>query len=437
MRGVRMAKKRKVCSPLQGDKSDVCEELKNFIASENVKCVEAIKESNERRIAAVEESLTFALDSLSAVSRRQQRADRDIVRLKEDTEDLRRRLQQLEWAEDRTQQERRITTLLFSGPAIQAQSKREDFSRIIRSIVQQRMHHVLQSAQVKAMIRLRNGKMLVEFTTAAPGSDRDILFRMKSKLKGTGLVITESLTPRRQALFSELLQLRKERIIFSAFTMAGEIFVCRSRDAAPLRIAGPEAVRQLVGSGASRRPEQGRAQAESGGGPSPPALVPGREERRGTEERARALSGLSSGSVMEVVTHSPSVLLRPASRDADSGTRRNVTASRSASTGPDHAEGRERPGSSFSSLLECAREAAVDLVRLSPPLEDAPAAGGAGTAASSADGGGRAAGGARGDYSSRWRPAHRDGASLGWGPGAAPAGDVRGRLSTAVISVAR
>ena len=77
-----MTKKRKVCSPPQGDRSDNYEELKEFIVRENSKCVEEIKTANERRIAAVEASLTFALDSITAVSQRQYSADIDIVQLK-------------------------------------------------------------------------------------------------------------------------------------------------------------------------------------------------------------------------------------------------------------------------------------------------------------------------------------------------------------------
>ena len=74
-----MNKKRKASSPSQREQSDVYSELKVFIASENAKCVKEIKDSNDRSIVAVEVSLSFALDSLAAVTQRQQSADYDII----------------------------------------------------------------------------------------------------------------------------------------------------------------------------------------------------------------------------------------------------------------------------------------------------------------------------------------------------------------------
>ena len=402
-----MTKKRKVCSPPQGDRSDNYEELKEFIVRENSKCVEEIKTANERRIAAVEASLTFALDSITAVSQRQYSADIDIVQLKKESADLRRRLQQLELGEDRIQQEKRLTTLLFSGPAIQAQARREDAVRRINAIVQERMNHTLDSAQVRAMIRLRSGKVLVEFTSASPGSDRDVLFRAKSKLRGSGLFISESLTPRRQAMFLETLQLKKAGIIFSTFTRAGNIFVCRSRDSAPLRVADPEAVRQLAESGASHRPAQGRARVEGAGG------LPAPWEEEGARERGRAPSG-PSGGAMEVGALSPvgSVVAAPRAVGVGSG---RASAADLSPVGSAQVEERGRHGSSPSSLLECAREAAVSLVQLSPPLEETAGVGVATTAASSTAGGtdhligvSVAAGALAGSASPVGRPAERE-----------------------------
>ncbi|KAF0300618.1 hypothetical protein FJT64_003284 [Amphibalanus amphitrite] len=210
-----MTKKRKVCSPSQEGQRDLCSELKEFIVSENAKCVKEIKDSNDRRLAALEESLSFAMDSLSAVSERQRSADTDIIQLRKETAELRHRLQQLELGEDQQQQQKRLTCLVFSGPTLQAQTRREDAASLIRPLVQHHLKHTLDSSQVKAMIRLKNGKILIEFTSAAPGSDRDILFRTKSKLRGSGLFIAKSLTPRRQAIFADLLQLKREGLICS------------------------------------------------------------------------------------------------------------------------------------------------------------------------------------------------------------------------------
>ena len=372
-----------MCSPSQEGPSDgdICAELKEFIVSENSKCVKEIRDSNDRRIAAVEESLSFAMDSLTAISERQRSADIDILQLQRETAELRRRLQQLELSEDREQQEKRLTSLVFSGPALQSKTSREDAARLIRSLVQQRMEHVLDSAQVKAMIRLRNGRVLIDFTTATPGSDRDVLFRNKTKLKGTGLFVAESLTPRRQAMFSDLLRLKKEGIIFSVFTRSGVILACRSRDSAPIRIADPEAVRQLAEAGAARDPAaaQGRAQAATGGGVS---SGPRTEGWRPELERERRTSEL--GGAVERGAPSPS----GASRSA-------VPGSHPGPGGSDDAANRRRVCSTSSSLLECARGTPVSLVRLSPPLEPVSPADAAATADRSAGGGDCGLAGAR------------------------------------------
>ena len=49
------------------------------------------------------------------------------------------------------------------------------------------MKYSLDSRQVREMIRRMSGKILVEFTLAATGSDRDRLFRNKATLRGSGL----------------------------------------------------------------------------------------------------------------------------------------------------------------------------------------------------------------------------------------------------------
>ena len=83
----KMPKRRKVGSPSNEEQRDICAELKDFIVSENEKCVREIKKSNDRRIGALEESLSFAMDSIAAVSQRQSSADSNILQLQRETAD--------------------------------------------------------------------------------------------------------------------------------------------------------------------------------------------------------------------------------------------------------------------------------------------------------------------------------------------------------------
>ena len=82
-----MTKKRKVNSPMQEGHSDLCADLKDFIVKENAKCVKEIKDSNDRRLVALEDSLSFTMDALTSVSARQKSAEQHIHSLQRETEE--------------------------------------------------------------------------------------------------------------------------------------------------------------------------------------------------------------------------------------------------------------------------------------------------------------------------------------------------------------
>ena len=414
-----------MCSPGPQDEGS-CADLNDFISRENEKCVRQIKESNDRRIGALEESLSFASDSIKAMSDRQHSADIDIRELQRETAELRRRLRQMELSEDRQQQEKRLTSLVFSGPQLQALTRREDAARLIHSVVQQYLHLPLDSSQVMDMLRLKNGKILIHFTTAARGSDRDTLFRAKTKLRGSGLFIAESLTPRRQAMLADLLQLKDQSVIASVFTRSGDIFACRTRDSEPIRIADPEAVQQLYGAGSPDRPPQGRARPESGGG-ARPSRDYGREERR-RGEREDTPAGPSRGPEPETRnSETRNGRGRPDSAPGRRERRRDegettstgrsivsrdlemlnpnqdetpVRSQRSSCRSPLRRDPGDRPvragpcgGSQPGcSLLDCALDDGIRRVQLSPPLPAAPAS----AASSAAKGFGGGGSGCRG-----------------------------------------
>ena len=242
---------------------DACADLKDFITSENARSVEAIRSSNERRVAAMEEALSFSMDTLSNVAARQQSYGRDIFQLRQENAEIMSRLRCLEMQEDRLEQEKRLACLLFSGPVVECQNQYYDAAWLIHSLIHRYMHYDMDQSQIKTAFRLRSGKIMVEFSSIAPGSDRDVLFRSKSKLKGSGLFISESLTPRRQAMYLDLLRLKKERVICSVFTCSGDLLVCKSRDSPPIRVADPETVRQLFQPQATGHSGQRRAQVRS------------------------------------------------------------------------------------------------------------------------------------------------------------------------------
>ncbi|KAF0293988.1 hypothetical protein FJT64_008287 [Amphibalanus amphitrite] len=99
---------------------------------------------------AVEDSLSFALDSVTALSNRQKSADSELMELKRETADLKMRLQQLELKEDRQEQQKRLSSLIFSGPVLQAESRRERAANLIESLIRQYIRHALDRTQGRA-----------------------------------------------------------------------------------------------------------------------------------------------------------------------------------------------------------------------------------------------------------------------------------------------
>ena len=181
-----MTKNRKAGSPSQEGQSDInLGDLKEFIMMENAKNVKDIKESNERRLSAVEDSLSFtmdAADALTSVSARQQSADQDILMLQKEVAELRCRLRRMELEEDRRQQDGRMQHLIFSGPVIQSLRPQEDPFERIRSVLSEYVGRDVHRDQIKSIIKLKSGKVGVEFPSASRGSERDVLFRSKTRL---------------------------------------------------------------------------------------------------------------------------------------------------------------------------------------------------------------------------------------------------------------
>ena len=157
--------------------------------------------------------------------------------LRQELSYLKHRIDGIEKEQDDISQRGRLVNLIFSGPAIPEPVRREETAKIIQHMIEQCMNHKLDMSQVRAAFRLRSGNIFVEFSSAARMSERDVLFRSKYKLRGTGLYISESLTPRRQAIFQRLVHLKKDQRIHSAYTQSGELLVRKFSDSRPIKIA--------------------------------------------------------------------------------------------------------------------------------------------------------------------------------------------------------
>ena len=146
---------------------------------------------------------------------------------------LRQRVKELK---DGMEQRERLENLIFSGPAIPAPAQGEQVGELMRGLLATHMSFSLDLDQVGAAFRLRNNSIMLKFKSASPNSDRDRLFRTKTRLRGSGLFISESLTRKRQEIFRELLGLKRRRSIHAAFTESGELFVRKTAESSPEKI---------------------------------------------------------------------------------------------------------------------------------------------------------------------------------------------------------
>ena len=169
------------------------------------------------------------------------------------------RVEELELKHDSLEQRTRLPCLIFSGPAIPESGSSDEILRLIKGVISDKVGYQLDASRVLSSFRLRSGGLFVEFMSASPGSDRDVIFRSKTRLRGTGLFVSESLTRRRQGVFKALLQMKKSKEIHALYTQSGDIFVRMSSNSSPLKITNMTAVQQL-GQMESPSPSQGHVQ---------------------------------------------------------------------------------------------------------------------------------------------------------------------------------
>ena len=226
-------------------------DLKQFIRRENQESrksiTEEIKRHSEERIAALENSLSFALTVNETLSKRLAVVEKRAEQAEQDFLHCARRICAMEDELDSMHQARLLDWLIFSGPAIPRRPRdgREDTPRMLAAMLEQLMDFHADMSQISEVHR--DERMLrVRFTSSKPGSDRDTLFRNKTRLRGTGLYIRESLTPRRQAMYSELVARKMERKITNVFTRSGTVFAVVNSGERPRPVRSDDALQRLL-----------------------------------------------------------------------------------------------------------------------------------------------------------------------------------------------
>ena len=245
---------------------DLLADLKAFIRSENTRnnktLFEDLQKHNEERMSALENSLSFALTTSETLAKRLTEVEKRAQQTESDIYMCVKRMSELEQELDQVHQKELRDWLVFNGPAIPRLSrsnKNEDASHLLRAMLQQLMEFSVDLTQLLEIHR-EERQITVRFSATGVGSDRYILLRNRTRLRGSGLYIREKLTPNRQQIFSNLLQMKRENKVSTVFTRDGTVFVVVDRRDRPRPVRSDAALgrlaRELAEMSATRRPAQ-------------------------------------------------------------------------------------------------------------------------------------------------------------------------------------
>ena len=231
---------------------EVISDLKDFIRSENARnnksLAEEIRRVNDERMTAIETSLSFVLTSTETLAKRLKAVEQRAQQAEQDFCQCAKKLAEVEEQLDQQQQRELQEWLIFSGPAIPrpARSGRsEDPAQLLHGLIHNHMAYDMDMRQVGELVRDEK-QIRVRFKGVGPGSDRFFLVRNKTKLQGSGLYIRERLTPYRQRLFNEVLQLKRQNRVSTVFTREGIVFVATSQRDRPRPVRSDVGLERLM-----------------------------------------------------------------------------------------------------------------------------------------------------------------------------------------------
>ena len=293
-----------------GPMAEMIMDLKKFIQKENAasckSLAEQIRKGNEERMTALEASLNFALETNETLAKRLVEVERRAEKAERELRDSSKRMAAVEEQLDQLQQRDLLNWLIFCGPVIPRRSDTgggEDPVRLIGSMIQEFMGYTMNREQIGEIHREQK-QIRVRFNDVGDGSDRHFLLRHKTRLRGSGLYIREWLTPARQSIFQELMQLKRNNRISTVFTRDGIAFVIVSQRDRPRPIRTLLALERLIQAlseshGRTRAPEHQPQSAEDTEGAGPEetdvtvvSVESGRSQRREAPGNSGQADGL-------------------------------------------------------------------------------------------------------------------------------------------------
>ena len=200
-------------------------------------------------MTALENSLSFALTVNETLAKRLNEVEQRAQQAEEGFIQCTQRLAALEEHHEQAQQKELQDWLIFSGTALSrllSRSRRaEDAAQLLQDMVKNLMEYDMDMRQIGEVQRAEN-QIRVRFNVVAAGSDRFFLVRNKTRLRGSGLYIRERLTPYRQRIFSELMQLKRDKRVSTVFTREGTVFVVVNQRDRPRPVRSDVALDRLV-----------------------------------------------------------------------------------------------------------------------------------------------------------------------------------------------
>ena len=233
-------------------KTDVIGDLKDFIRAENARnntlLSEEIRRHNEERMKALEASLSFALATNETLAKRLSEVEQRARQTEMDFYQCLKRLMSVEEQLDVAQQRELHDWLIFSGPAVPRSARYgrgENTGSLLQDMLKRLMGYELDLRQV-AEVRREERQIQVRFNTVAVDSDRYFLVRNKTRLRGTGLYIRERLTPYRQKILNDLMQMKRNGQLSAVFTKDGTVFAATNQRDRPRPVRSEVALERLI-----------------------------------------------------------------------------------------------------------------------------------------------------------------------------------------------
>ena len=277
----RSANKRRRGNSGSPHNSDLIEKIKDIVTKENNKLRESLKKEQQEMIDTIKKDFqTFAQDmrnEITTMATRIRELEEHVREKDRIIDDLEMQVhQQSKWclaqeeALDELEQRSKSSEVILSGPAVPARPRPsadadpapppEDTRRTARDVIRRSFAGVqlgrgqptsllanIDEDEVTEVRRLGPRTLLCRFARTGPGSVRETLLENKLRLRGKArdesLFISESLSERRHGWFRDLLQLKKNKCIYTVFSKNGQVYVKVSQHSKKILIDSAQKVK--------------------------------------------------------------------------------------------------------------------------------------------------------------------------------------------------